>query len=222
MKGTMDTHLGSIQIDNEVIAKYAGTIASECFGIVGMTSVNVKIYNFASLKDIAVPTENSGSNLGGGDDGPVIENKTGGGEITIEGVEKKDGKWYIPVKVKNEYLTATQLSFTLDYNSAKAAFKAIEGLDEGTYSVEQKDGEIVITINDFSKVKGLNAGDKYFDIVLDATDAGAQLKDLNLKLSDQYTYTVTTGDGMMFIALAAVVASLGCAVIVTKRRKVTD
>ncbi len=42
MKGTMDTHLGSIQIDNEVIAKYAGTIASECFGIVGMTSVNVK------------------------------------------------------------------------------------------------------------------------------------------------------------------------------------
>lgn len=42
MKGTMDTHLGSIQIDNEVIAQYAGTVATECFGIVGMTTVNVK------------------------------------------------------------------------------------------------------------------------------------------------------------------------------------
>ena len=42
MKGSMDTHLGSIQIDNEVIAQYAGTVATECFGIVGMASVNVK------------------------------------------------------------------------------------------------------------------------------------------------------------------------------------
>ncbi|MDE6713568.1 MAG: Asp23/Gls24 family envelope stress response protein [Lachnospiraceae bacterium] len=42
MKGSMDTHLGSIQIDNEVIAQHAGMIATECFGIVGMASVNVK------------------------------------------------------------------------------------------------------------------------------------------------------------------------------------
>ncbi len=42
MKGTMNTHLGSIMIDNEVIAQYAGTVAVECFGIVGMASVNVK------------------------------------------------------------------------------------------------------------------------------------------------------------------------------------
>lgn len=42
MKSSMDTHLGSIQIDNEVIAKYAGTVATECFGIVGMASVNVR------------------------------------------------------------------------------------------------------------------------------------------------------------------------------------
>lgn len=39
---TMDTHLGSIQISNEVIADYAGTVATECFGIIGMTTTNVK------------------------------------------------------------------------------------------------------------------------------------------------------------------------------------
>lgn len=42
MNSSMDTHLGNIEISNEVIAQYAGTVASECFGIVGMTSVNVK------------------------------------------------------------------------------------------------------------------------------------------------------------------------------------
>lgn len=42
MKGTMNTHIGNIVIDNDVIAQYAGSVAVECFGIVGMASVNVK------------------------------------------------------------------------------------------------------------------------------------------------------------------------------------
>ena len=42
MNSSIDTHMGSIQINNDVIAKYAGSIANECFGIVGMASVNVK------------------------------------------------------------------------------------------------------------------------------------------------------------------------------------
>jgi len=42
MKGRMETTLGSILIDTDVIATYAGSVAVECFGIVGMTSVNVK------------------------------------------------------------------------------------------------------------------------------------------------------------------------------------
>lgn len=42
MKGHMNTQMGDIVIDNEVIAKYAGSAAVECFGIVGMASVNVK------------------------------------------------------------------------------------------------------------------------------------------------------------------------------------
>lgn len=43
MKGSsIDTHMGSISINNEVIAQYAGSVAVECFGIVGMTVANVR------------------------------------------------------------------------------------------------------------------------------------------------------------------------------------
>ena len=38
----VNTHMGNITIDNEVIAQYAGAVAMECFGIVGMANVNVK------------------------------------------------------------------------------------------------------------------------------------------------------------------------------------
>ena len=39
---TMNTHLGSISIGTDVIAQYAGTVATECFGIVGMANVSVR------------------------------------------------------------------------------------------------------------------------------------------------------------------------------------
>ncbi len=42
MRGQMETHLGTVIIDNEVIATYAGSVAVECFGIVGMAAVNMK------------------------------------------------------------------------------------------------------------------------------------------------------------------------------------
>ena len=42
MKGQMQTELGNVVIDEEVIATYAGINAVECFGIVGMASVNMK------------------------------------------------------------------------------------------------------------------------------------------------------------------------------------
>lgn len=42
MNGHMDTHLGKVTIDHEVIATYAGSVAVECFGIVGMAAVNMK------------------------------------------------------------------------------------------------------------------------------------------------------------------------------------
>ena len=42
MKGRMSTENGDILIDNEVIAQYAGSVAVECFGIVGMATISVK------------------------------------------------------------------------------------------------------------------------------------------------------------------------------------
>ncbi len=42
MKGQMDTDMGRIIVDEDVLAKYAGSAAVECFGVVGMASVSVK------------------------------------------------------------------------------------------------------------------------------------------------------------------------------------
>ena len=42
MRGSMSTEYGIITVDPEVIAKYAGSVAVECFGIVGMAAVSVK------------------------------------------------------------------------------------------------------------------------------------------------------------------------------------
>lgn len=42
MKSLIDGQLGTISIDSEVIAKYAGSTAVECFGIVGMAAVSMK------------------------------------------------------------------------------------------------------------------------------------------------------------------------------------
>ncbi len=42
MNATMSTNLGNVVIENEVIAKYAGSAAVECFGVVGMAAVNVR------------------------------------------------------------------------------------------------------------------------------------------------------------------------------------
>ena len=42
MKGSMSTDLGIITVDPEVIATYAGSVAVECFGIVGMAVVSMK------------------------------------------------------------------------------------------------------------------------------------------------------------------------------------
>ena len=34
--------MGNISVDTEVIAQYAGNVADECFGIVGMAAMNSK------------------------------------------------------------------------------------------------------------------------------------------------------------------------------------
>ena len=56
MKGSsMNTHMGNIVIDNEVIAQYAGSVAVECFGIVGMAGVSMKDGLVKLLKKDSTP-----------------------------------------------------------------------------------------------------------------------------------------------------------------------
>ena len=50
MKGSMSTDLGTITVSSDVIAKYAGPVAVECFGIVGMAAVNMKDGIYRLLK----------------------------------------------------------------------------------------------------------------------------------------------------------------------------
>ena len=42
MKCRINNEMGAILIDADVIAKYAGTVAVECFGIVGMAAISMK------------------------------------------------------------------------------------------------------------------------------------------------------------------------------------
>lgn len=42
MNGQLTNSLGTVTIDADVIATYAGSVAVECFGIVGMAAVNMK------------------------------------------------------------------------------------------------------------------------------------------------------------------------------------
>ncbi|MBR1873959.1 MAG: Asp23/Gls24 family envelope stress response protein [Eubacterium sp.] len=42
MKGQLETNLGTVVIDEDVLGKYAGSAAVGCFGVVGMASVNMK------------------------------------------------------------------------------------------------------------------------------------------------------------------------------------
>ena len=42
MKIELETGNGEVVIESEVIAQYAGLSAIECFGIVGMATVNMK------------------------------------------------------------------------------------------------------------------------------------------------------------------------------------
>ena len=55
MKTMMNTHLGNISIDSDVIANYAGSVAIESIGVVGMESVNVKdgLVKLLKLNDLS-------------------------------------------------------------------------------------------------------------------------------------------------------------------------
>lgn len=39
---SINTSMGNVSIDNEAIAQYAGSVAMECFGVVGMAGINMR------------------------------------------------------------------------------------------------------------------------------------------------------------------------------------
>ena len=41
MKGVVNTGIGEVTIDHDVLANYAGSAAVECFGVVGMAAISV-------------------------------------------------------------------------------------------------------------------------------------------------------------------------------------
>lgn len=69
MKGSVDTHLGNVFVDNNVIAEYAGNVAMECYGVVGMASVNLKegvtsvLKRDSMAKGITVSLDNNKLNI---------------------------------------------------------------------------------------------------------------------------------------------------------------
>ena len=69
MKGSMDTHMGSILVDSNVIANYAGSVAMECYGVVGMAAMNVRdgfvglLKKDSASKGITVKVENNKKTL---------------------------------------------------------------------------------------------------------------------------------------------------------------
>ena len=55
MKGRIITDIGQVSVDTDVIAKYAGMAAVECFGVVGMAMISVKAVSYTHL---TLPTIN--------------------------------------------------------------------------------------------------------------------------------------------------------------------
>ena len=54
MKGRIITDIGQVSVDTDVIAKYAGMAAVECFGVVGMAMISVKDGLVKLLKRVGV------------------------------------------------------------------------------------------------------------------------------------------------------------------------
>ncbi len=185
---------------------------------------NVKIYNFASIGEISAPSEGPGNLAGGGGNaggggttgGGTV---TGGGSLSVDNAVKgEDNVWSIPVTVAPQYLSATELSFTVKFDATKGTFQGIKGLEEGTYTVEEiAPGELLIKITNFEYVQSLKAGDKFFEILIKTNDGIEKLEEISLDLADAYTYR-NTGDGMVFIIVAVAVSILGCAIVIGKRR----
>lgn len=150
----------------------------------------------------------------------LSDTASGSEDLDTSNVYKDDNGYFrLPVYVTNFYKRATALSFDVTMNPDVATLDSISGLTEGTYTVEDKgDGKYLITITDFAQVRSMNVGDVFFEIVIKPASDDVQAADLGLTLKSNYKYTVATGDAMIYVALAAVVMAIGCAVVYKKRK----
>ncbi len=178
---------------------------------------NVRIYNAEGPKPQNVPPVDPGNPSNPGTNPGTA---SASDELDVSKVYKdENGYFRLPVYVTSLYKLATALSFDVTMNPDAATLDSISGLNEGTYTVEDKgDGKYLITITDFTQVRAMNVGEVYFEIVIKPASDSVQASDLGLKLNANYKYTVATGDAMVYIGLAAIVMAIGCVVVYKKRK----
>ena len=180
---------------------------------------NVRVYN----------AEGPSPDMGAGEQDPDTNNgNNGSGSGTASGSDELDvtqvykdenGNFRLPVYVTSFYKLATSLSFDVTMNPDVATLDSISGLNEGTYTVDDKgNGNYLITITDFTQVRSMDVGSVFFEIVIKPASDSVEASDLGLKLTANYKYTVATGDAMIYIGLAAIVMAIGCVVVYKKRK----
>ncbi len=238
-----DTCTVRLLIDDEVIfnvynryfnysgdhfAEQGGSMLYFWFINTQMKMDNVKIYNFydyvhKTSTEVEGDNNNSGPSGNGNVNRPGNQTQTGGDKIDVEVSEKEDGTFEIGVNAKKDYKTVTSLSYTIKFDTAKFNLKGINGLEEGDYKLEQaEDGSYVLTITNLNKVKAAATDSRLFALVFEGKN-GATKDDLAakgaLEIVDSFTFTVATGDSMIYVAVLAAVMLAGCAVVVYNKKR---
>ena len=176
---------------------------------------NVRIYNFASYKNIARPDETTGATDG-------AREEQGGGDLTLDGAYRRDGTWHIPIRFKEEYRDALKLSFEIRFDPASANFAGITPTDgkNGTVeAVREADGVYVITVTDTGKYKDMRSGDVMFEILLRERTEGTDINSIVKSLTDSYLRSVGTGDSSAAVCAAFAVSLAVCAAVIYRRRR---
>lgn len=198
-----------------------GTLLVYWFINTQMKMDNVKMYNFYDyVNQKATDVDKDPST-------PVVtppKTEQGGEDIEIgDIVENEDGTFPVAVKAKDEYNKnkLTSLSYTVKFNKSMFEIAELKGLEEADYAIEETDDGAVITIKNLAKVTAAKTGDVLFEIVFKGLvkDATANGLSDTLEIKDSYTYTVATGDSMIYVAVIAAVALAGLAVVVYRKKR---
>lgn len=151
-------------------------------------------------------------------------------DVEVKPVIKEDGNISIPVISSVDYLGATKLSYTFEYDVNKFDFLKLEGLEVNDYKIELLNNKLVLTIVNIEKVTSVKAGEKLFEIVL-SPKAGVTIEELNVKVESSYdkisakeedkvpAQAPQTGDNMIIVVAVAVIAVVGFVAVIIIRKK---